>query len=620
MSSGNSWTKTLFSGIWSLLNFTRNLFFNILFIAIIVLIGAAVMSDEGKVSVPRNSVLVLDIYGDIVIQKEGVEPFDEFMREAFDQRDDNPEVLLQDILLTIENAKQDSRISALVLDLKYMRRSGLDKLKQIATAIEDFKESDKPVYAIGDYYTQAQYYLASHADHVYLNPMGMMMLDGYGRYRTYFKAALEKLKATTHVFRVGTFKSAVEPFLRDDMSEEAKAANEAWLGSLWSQYKADVAKARGFEPENFDETIDNFMAKFTAADGDFAQYALQNNWVDDLKTKDQVIAELTDLVGADSNKLSYKKIDFEDYLTVLTQGVPLMSNGTDNVGVVVAKGTILDGNQKAGTIGGDSTARLLRKARMDDSVKAVVLQVDSPGGSAFASEVIRQEIELLKQAGKPVVASMSTMAASGGYWISASADEIWAAPSTITGSIGIFGMFLTYEDSLNYLGVNTDGVGTTEFAGAISVARKLDPRIADIYQLSIEKGYDRFINLVSTSRDIAPARVDEIAQGRVWIGETAKELGLVDQLGYLDDAVQSAAALAQLETYDTKYIERTLSASELFWKGFFSDASAYMGKAIQVDSNTQLMTLVHKLVSDFDEITRLNDPRGIYAFCLMCEY
>lgn len=620
MSSGKSWTKSFFSGIWSLLTFTRNLFLNVLFIGFIVLIGAAVMSEEGKVSVPRDSMLVLDIYGDIVIQKEAVEPFDEFMREAFDQKEENPEVLLQDILLTIKNAKQDSRISGLVLDLKYMQRAGMDKLKQIALAIEDFKESDKPVYAIGDYYTQPQYYLASHADHLYMHPMGFMMLDGFGRYRTYFKAALEKLKATTHVFRVGTFKSAVEPFLRDDMSEEAKAANEAWLGSLWGQYKADVAKARGFELNNFDESVDNFMTKFSAAGGDFAQYALQNNWVDALKTREEVITEFSDLVGAENNKAGFRKIAFDDYLKVLTQGMPMLSGGNDNVGVVVAKGTILNGNQKAGTIGGDSTARLLRKARLDDSVKAVVLQVDSPGGSAFASEVIRHEVELLQQAGKPVVASMSTMAASGGYWISASADEIWAAPSTITGSIGIFGMFLTYEDSLNYLGVNSDGVGTTDFAGAFSAARKLDPRIADIFQLSVENGYDQFINLVSESRNITPEKVDEIAQGRVWIGETAKDLGLVDELGYLEDAVKSAANMAQLETYDTKYIERALSPSELFWKGFFSDASAYMGKAIQVDSNSQMMSLVQKLVSDFNDITRLNDPRGVYAFCLMCEY
>lgn len=614
MSSNKSWTKSFFGGIWSLLNFTRNLFLNLLFIGVIVLIGAAVMSEDTRVSVPKNSVFVLDIYGDVVIQKESIDPFDEFMKEAFDQRRAKPEVLLQDILLTIENAKQDSRISALVLDLHYMRNAGLDKLKQIALAIEDFKKSEKPVYAVGDYFTQSQYYLASHADHIYLNPMGMMLLEGYGRYQVYYKSALEKLKATTHVFRVGTYKSAVEPVLRDDMSDEAKQANQDWLNSLWAQYKDDVATARGFDSSNFDEKVDGFMSKFSAVDGNFAEYALQNNWVDALKTRDEVNNELTDLVGSDSSLLGYKSIKFDEYLSVVKPPVPLISSGTENVGVVVAKGTILNGTQKSGTIGGDSTARLLRKARLDNSVKAVVLQVDSPGGSAFASEVIRQEIELLRASGKPVVASMSTLAASGGYWISASADEIWAAPSTITGSIGIFGMFLTYEDTLSFLGVTSDGVGTTDFAGAISATRKLNPKIADVFQLSIENGYSQFINLVSASRDMTPETVDGIAQGRVWIGEKAKELGLVDNLGYLDDAIQSAAALANLDVYDTKYIERSLSPKEMFWREFFKDVSRYAGKAIQVDSNTQLMGLVQQLVSDFEDIATLNDPRGIYAF------
>lgn len=620
MSANKSWTKSFFRGIWSVLNFLRNLVFNLVFIGIVVVIVAAILSDDGQVSVPKNSALVLNLYGDVVIQKESVDPFDQFMKEAFEEQDDNPEVLLKDILHTIENAREDSRISAMVLDLHGLGRAGMDKLKQIALAIEDFKGSGKPVYAVGDYYTQGQYYLASHADHLYLNPMGFMFLDGFGRYQTYIKSALEKLKAKTHVFRVGTFKSAVEPILRDDMSDEAKEANEAWLNNLWSQYKTDVASARGFGVENFDEKIAEFMQKFEAANGDFAEYALQNNWVDALKTREDVLLELGELVGTDDSRRGFTHISFDDYLQVVKPPFPIINNGTDKVGIVVAKGTILNGTQKAGTIGGDSTARLLRKARKDDSIKAVVLQVDSPGGSAFASEIIRQEVKLLQEAGKPVVASMSSMAASGGYWISASADEIWAAPSTITGSIGIFGMFLTYEESLAWLGIHSDGVGTTEFSGAFSPARTLDPKIGNILQRSIENGYEQFINLVADARDMTPAQVDDIAQGRVWIGETAKELGLVDNLGYLDDAVRSAASLAQLDSFDTQYIERTLSPKELFWQEFFSGVSAYTGKAIQVDSDNQLMKMMRELVSDYQSFAQLNDPRGMYAFCIMCDF
>lgn len=619
MASSKNWTKAFFSGLWTALNFLRNMFFNIIFIVIVVGLIAAFMSDDGKVEVPTDSALVLSINGNIVIEEVAKDPFDEFVREAFEQAEDNPEVLLQDILFAIDNAKQDRRIKALVLNLQGLRGGGMDKLKQVAMALEDFKTSEKPIYAVGDYYTQSQYYLASHADHLYLNPMGGLMLDGFGRYRMYYKSALEKLKATTHVFRVGTFKSAVEPVLRDDMSDEAKEANQEWLDALWEAYKQDVANAREMDMSNFDEQFDSFNAKFEVAGGDFAQYALQNNWVDALKTRDEVREELIALVGSDDSRRGFNSITFDQYMQVLKMPFDLPDNGSDKVGVVVAKGTILNGTQKAGTIGGDSTARLLRKARNDDSIKAVVLQVDSPGGSAFASEVIRQEITLLQAAGKPVVASMSSLAASGGYWISTSADEIWAAPTTITGSIGIFGMFMTYEDTLDYLGIHTDGVGTTEFTG-LTATRRLDPRLGNIFQRSIEHGYDQFIGLVAESRSMDVEQVDKIAQGRVWIGSKAKELGLIDELGYLDDAVKSAANLAGLETYDTKYVQRTLSSTEQFWREFLGSASAMMGKAIVADSDNQLMQIIGKVVADFNAVAKLNDPRGMYAYCLMCEY
>lgn len=617
MANDRSWTKTLFTGLWSVLNFSRKLFFNIIFIVIAVFFIAALMSNEGKITVPSGGALVLNLNGDLVIQEHAVDPFEKFMQEAFDQKEDRPEVLLQDVIFAIDNAKHDRRIKALVLDLHGLHRAGLDKLRQIASAIDSFKESEKPVYAIGDFYSQTQYYLAAHADHIYMNPMGIMILEGYGRYRMYFKQALEKIKATTHIFRVGTYKSALEPYMRDDMSDAAKEANQAWLGALWSQYKSDVALARGVEENHFDESIEAFMQKFEEADGDFARYALDNNWVDALKSREDVHKELVALVGTDDSKLGYKRIGYESYLSDI-RSIPLINNSSNNIGVVVAKGTILNGNQKPGTIGGDSTAKLLRKARLDDSVKAVVLQVDSPGGSAFASEIIRQEIEQLKAAGKPVVASMSTYAASGGYWISASADQIWASPSTITGSIGIFGMVMTYENTLDYLGIHSDGVGTTDFAG-LGVSRALDPRVGNLIQRSIEHGYDQFISLVANERDMTKEQVDQIAQGRVWIGDTAKQLGLVDELGHLDDAVKAAAELASLETYDTKYIQRSLSAKEKFWKEFFGQAAVTFGKVHFAESDSTLVSMVKQLLADFESVARLNDPRGVYAFCIDCE-
>ncbi|MDO6693671.1 signal peptide peptidase SppA [Aliiglaciecola sp. 3_MG-2023] len=618
MANGSSWTKSFFVGIWTVLNFCRKAFFNIIFIILAIGLIAMLMKDDGKVLVPKSTALVLNIEGDIVIEKRYVDPMNKFLEEAFGQKPENPEVLLKDVLFAIENAKHDNRVKTMILQLQGMGNVGMDKMKQVAVAIDDFKESGKPVYAVSDFYTQSQYYLASKADKVYMNPMGAMMFEGYGRYPLYYKAALEKLKVTTHVFKVGTYKSAVEPYIRDDMSEPAKEANKAWLTVLWNQYKADVAAARNLTTNDFDEDLDKFLVKFEQADGDFAAYAMANGWVDGLPTREEVRQEIIDIVGEDKEHKSFSQISLNNYLKVIKPIYHLPQVDVDHVAIVVAKGEILNGTQKPGDIGGDSTANLLRKARLDDTIKAVVLYVDSPGGSAFASEIIRQEVENLKAANKPVVALMSTYAASGGYWISATADEIWAAPSTITGSIGIFGMFMTFEDSLDYLGIHSDGVGTTDFAG-LSVTKALDPRVGQVIQMSINHGYQDFLNLVATSRNMSVDEVDKIAQGRVWIGETAKDLGLVDNLGYLDDAVSAAADLANLENYETKYVERDLSPSEKFWKEFLRQASATVGHGTFAKKDSVVSGVIKDLLEQVDAVTKLNDPNGIYAHCLVCE-
>jgi protease-4 len=621
MSSGKSWTKSLFVGLWAGLNFSRKLFLNIIFIVILLGCISVFLNNDNQVTVPANSALVLKLVGNLVIEKQAVDPFDEFLEEAFEQKDDNPEILLQDVLLTIENAKQDSRITALVLDLHNFGKAGLDKLEQIALALEGFKESEKPIYAIGDYYSQNQYYLASRADHLYLNPMGFMMFEGYGRFGMYFKSAIEKLKAQTHVFKVGTYKSAVEPYIRDDMSDAAKEANKAWLTAMWTQYKTSVAQARGLDVDDFDEELDVFLEKFEQSGGDFAKYALDFGWVDALKTREQALQEIVAVVGKNQNGTGFNAVSYKNYLKIINPvlpNMPNMPNNIDKVAVVVAKGTILNGTKKPGQIGGDSTAELLRKARYDDTVKSVVLYVDSPGGSAFASEIIRQEVENLQAVGKPVVAVMSTYAASGGYWISAGADKIIAAPSTITGSIGIFGMFLSFENTLDYLGVHTDGVGTTEFAG-LGITKTLNPKLAAIMQRGIEHGYDQFISLVADKREMSKDQVDQIAQGRVWIGQTALELGLVDELGYLEDGVKAAAELANLTTYDTQYIQKSLSQSEMFWRELFQNASVSFKGAFELEKSSTLLNIVKELTADLEAVAKLNDPKGVYAYCLACE-
>ncbi|MBA6291354.1 signal peptide peptidase SppA [Colwellia sp. MB3u-70] len=605
-------------GLFSLLNTSRKIIINLVFFTLLLIFIIAISRDEKNITVEPGSALILNIRGDIVEQKHYIDPMDAFISEALEQPNTANEVLLTDILSVIKQAATDERISMIVLDLENMQGSGITKLSDIAKALTEFKSQGKQIIAIGEQYSQDQYYLASYADDIWLNPKGWMLLDGYGRYQLYFKSALEKLSISQHIFRVGTYKSAVEPYIRDSMSAAAKEANQLWLTDLWQQYKIDVAQQRNFAVSNFDENIDVLVTKLKAANGNIAEYALANNWVDALKTREQMKQDLIKLVGSNGDK-GYKNIAFDDYLTLFNSNTLMESTSTNKVAVIVAKGTILTGNQKPGTIGGTSTAALLRQARDNENVKAVVLRVDSPGGSAYASEIIRQEVELLKAAGKPVVASMGTYAASGGYWISAPADKIYASPTTITGSIGIFGFFMTFENTLSKLGIYTDGVGTTDIAG-FGITRELTPGMANIIQLNIERGYRDFVELVANNRQMTTAQVDAIAQGRVWSGSKALELGLVDALGDLENAIEAAAQLANLEDYDRLLIEKEKSPRTLFLQSLLGQVSIFFGQPTENHySENKLTSLISTLSLELKQLAQLNDPQGIYSFCLACE-
>ncbi len=623
--------KRIVSGIWALFTLTRSVVLNSIFILLFVGFLIAIFSDAEKVIVPNKSALILNLQGDLVEQKREVNPMDALLMEAFDEKEDNPEVLLANLLDVIAKAQNDDRVQLLVLQLSGLKSAGLSKLQDVGAALIKFKTSGKKIIALGDGFSQDQYYLASHADDIWMNPQGFMLLDGYSRHSLYFKSALEKLSINSHIFRVGTFKSAVEPFIRDDMSDEAKQANTLWLNDLWQQYKVDVAKQRGFSVSNFDDKIENLLTKFTNANNSFADYALDNNWVDQLKTRNQMRNDLISLVGKNKKGDSYNHIGYKNYLAATSSMQIGESNLNNKVAVIIAKGPILNGTQKPGTIGGDSTAKLLRQARTDDKVKAVVLRVDSPGGSAFASEIIRQEVERLKAAGKPVVASMGTYAASGGYWISASADQIIASPSTITGSIGIFGMIMTFEDSLSKLGIHTDGVGTTDISG-FSPTRPLTKGMSQLFQLSINKGYQDFISLVATNRNMTLSQVDAVAQGRVWSGKKAKELGLVDELGNLSDAIASAANLAQLDQYDTLIIKKQPSTHNLLLKKMMGEAYSFANAAfgtthnVTEDNLSSMASVTNKPMTQFinllqtevSKMNQFNDPQGMYTLCLVC--
>jgi len=615
-------SRSALAGVARGLDVLRRLVVNLLFFGILG--GLAVAAWTGRAKVPDGAALVVKPRGAIVEQLSTPDPIERLVGQAAGAGNQTSETLLKDLLDAIRAAKDDARIKALFLDLDDLSEAGLTKLRDLRAAIADFRKSGKRVIAYADGYLQPQYYLASQADEVFLHPQGMVILQGYGRWRSFYREGLDRLGVEVHVFRVGEYKSAVEPYLRNDMSPEAKEMSRKLYGDLWRDWLADVSSARKMRPEDITGLIESFPERLRAADGDLAKLALAAKLVDKLAPRDEVRRRLIELVGEDKSAKSFRQVDVDTYLRA-RGGDRSGATGRGNaVAVVVARGTILDGSQPAGTVGGDSTGRLLRQAREDESVKAVVLRVDSPGGSAFASEIIRRECELVRLAGKPLVVSMGSVAASGGYWISTASDEIWAAPETITGSIGIFGLFPTVDKPLaRYLGIHTDGVGTTRFSDALRPDRPLDPGVAEVFQQSIDHGYEEFLARVGEARKMTREQVDRIARGRVWSGEDAKALGLIDQLGGLDQAVESAARRAKLEKgYRVFYVEKAKSLRErlLSWVAASALDAAQAGGWLR-DPSASVSALsvegrLRSLRSEVERLARWNDPRGVYAHCL----
>ncbi|HIF9097386.1 TPA: signal peptide peptidase SppA [Photobacterium damselae] len=612
--------KTIFKGIgrvckaiWNLLSFTRQLVLNLIFLILVgALFFAFYQGDKDTETQPQPGALVLDLSGPIVEQKDPVNPVDSLLSEAMGKEPQQENVLF-DIVEAIRAASGDNDIKGLVLNLQNMPETSLTKLRYIAKAITDFKQSGKPVYAYGDNFSQSQYYLASYADKVFMSPDGAILLTGYGSYTLYYKSLLEKLDVTTHVFRVGTYKSAIEPYIRDNMSDAAKEANTVWLNQLWQAYTSDVAKNRNIDAAELTPKLPDFIAALKSVDGDFAKLSVKLGLVDSLMTHPEMTQEFEKTFGTDQDH-NFNQISYYDYLASLTDiNVP----SKNKIAVVIASGAIIDGPQRSGTTGGDTTAELLREARFDNNVKAVILRVDSPGGSAFASELIRNEVDALQKAGKPVVVSMSSVAASGGYWISSSADKIIANPTTITGSIGIFAVMTTFEKGLNKLGIYNDGVGTTPFAG-VGVTRALPQGVGEIFQLGVDHGYQRFIGLVSKYRHMSLAQVDKIAQGRVWTGADAKRLGLVDELGDFDTAISAAVDLAKINDYQIEWMQQPLSPMEMFLQQFTTEARTQLLTMVLGDMPKAITPVTEKISADLTSLANFNDPKGQYAFCLNC--
>lgn len=609
----------VFKKLFGLLNIIRKIIINVVFFFLLIVVIGLFSAEESPILVPKNSVLALNLTGILVEEKTWVNPFDAFVEELAGSNSRIPEVLLSDVITAIDSAATDDRIAGLHLELSQFMGGGLNKMKQVGAAIERFRSTGKPVMTYSDHYTQSQYYLAAHADHVYLNPLGMMMFEGFGTYRLYFKELLEKLKISSHVFKVGAYKSAVEPYTRNDMSPEARDANKFLYDELWETYIADLKQLRDIDARILSGDMNDFLAAVAEHNDNLAEMAVGTGLVTGLYSREQFRQEMVDLTGLDDDGKSWRRINFADYLAALNghKDSKNADHVADKVAVVMARGVIVDGSQKPGNIGGDSTAALLRKARLDDSVKAVVLRVDSPGGSGFASEIIRQEVLELKKAGKPVIASMSSVAASGGYWISASADEIWAAPETITGSIGVFGMLFTFENSLAEIGVYNDGYHTTNMP-VMDVTRGLDDAGKHLVQMTIEKFYRDFVGMVAASRNMTYDEVHAIAQGRVWTGKQALDLGLVDALGGLDDAVAAAAARAELDAYDVKLIKPELSAKEKIIQDLFGQALAVLPSSWTARNYSPLDIQVQRILKEVNLLNQFNDPNGVYALCEIC--
>ncbi|MGL0818205.1 signal peptide peptidase SppA [Vibrio vulnificus] len=604
----------VFKGIWKAITFVRLALTNLIFLLSIALVYFIYFyGHDTQPQVEQPSALVLNLSGPIVEQSLYINPMDSFAGSLFGEEIPKENVLF-DVVDTIRYAKDDEKITGLVLSLRDMPETNLTKLRYIAKALNEFKASGKPIYAVGAFYNQSQYYLASYADKIYLAPDGGVMLKGYSAFNLYYKTLLEKLDVTTHVFRVGTYKSAIEPFVRDDMSPAAKESATRWLTQLWGAFVDDVANNRNIDPKTLNPSMEEFLSQLKSVNGDLAALSIKLGLVDELATRQQLRAQLAEKFGASGDD-SYKAISYYDYRATMRDNFDVNAN---DIAIVVASGTIMDGQQPRGTVGGDTVAGLLRQARNDDKVKAVVLRVDSPGGSAFASEVIRNEVQALKDAGKPIVVSMSSLAASGGYWISMSADKIIAQPTTLTGSIGIFSVITTFEKGFNKLGIYTDGVGTSPFSGE-GISTGLSKGASQAFQMGIEHGYQRFISLVGNNRDLSLDAVDKVAQGRVWTGYDALQHGLVDQIGDFDDAVAEAAKMAQLENYNLYWVEEPLSPTEQFIQEFMKQVKISMGVDIQSILPPSLQPVAQQMEQHASLLQNFNDPKGYYAFCLNCE-
>jgi len=606
--------RRVFGAFWRALDATRRFVFNLAFLLVVVVVAIAWFSGGGRPRLQDDTALVIDIKGDVVEEFTGSAREAE-VAEALGA--EARETQLRDIVAAIDNASKDARITRLVFVFDDMGNAGMAKLREIAAAIDRFKAGGKQVVAWGSALDQRQYYLAAHANEIYLHPMGAVVVTGFGGYRNYYHDALDRAGVTVNVFRVGKYKSFVEPFTANAPSKDAAEADAYWLDDAWAGYTADVEAARHLPAGSLAALIADAPARLVANGGDQAQFALDEKLVDGLKTRDELRTLLIQRGKPDTEHKTFRQVSLDDYASEVHE----VGDRNREVGIIVAEGTITDGTEPQGAIGGRSTSELIRRAREDASIKALVLRVDSGGGSAFGSELIRRELELTRKAGKPVVVSMGDVAASGGYWITTSSDRVFADPATITGSIGVFGIMPTFDRTLDKLGVHTGGTTTTWLGGASDLRRPLDLRLGQVIQSSVEHVYKDFLGRVAAARQMSEDKVNDVAQGRVWTGRQAHERGLIDEMGGLEAAEQAAAKLAKLDDgYRTGYIE----AEPKGWSRILASLPSMALRATTADLSLSLpggaaaREALERLRRDLSFLAAGQGNRGIVAHCL-CE-
>lgn len=598
-------------GIWRVLSgISRaiSVLLPLMFIAIFVTAFSMGLKESAPEPLPEQAALLIAPAGSLVEDSAPVDPVAAFLNQDYDQP-----VLLHDLVRAIQWAASDDRITALIMNLEDLAGPSTSQTLELSEAIAAFKAADKPVVAVGDFYSQAQYLLASQADEVLLHPEGGMFLEGFSVYRSYLRSFLEKVRVTMHVFRAGDNKSAVEPYLRDDMSDSERAVVSRWISGLWAAYTDLAETGREMPAGALNTFIDNFAEQLTASNNDLAETLMAGGWVDVLADHAEMNALLVERVGATDDEGLAQTIDFERYFEDMKQQRMLAEEGLPLIAIVPVEGTLVPGESEEGMAGSDTINGYIDTAMEAEDIAAIVLRVNSPGGSVFASDLIRRKLSEASEAGIPIVVSMGTVAASGGYWIAAEADQIWALPTTLTGSIGAFSAFPTIEGIFEYLGVTSDGVGTTSLAGAVSLDRGVSPEMARIIQSLSYSAYDDFVDLVARGRGMDPEAVEEIAGGLVWTGAEAAGIGLVDELGGLDQAVAAAAALAGVDNWRTG--RTTVPPS--FESVLLEELSRTLGASMSFGG-----AWTDSLVASFKPLVKglsdLRDPMHVYVQCLAC--